>query len=91
MDGRNRWQSRAIAVYDEPAIIELAPLESGWKVACLSFFAAFRRVNSGDVIGHGRSSSKPASFTDGKRNSFRTTALSGLSTLHERRRSKAHH
>ena len=91
MDGRNRWQSRAIAVYDELAIIELAPLESGWKVACLSFFAAFRRVNILDIIGRGRPSRRPASFADGKRNSFRTTALSGLSTLYERRRSKANH
>lgn len=85
MDSRHRWQSRTIAVYDEPAIIELGPLESGWKVACLSFFPALRRVNSGNIVGPGRSSRRPASFTDGKRNSFGTTARSGLSTLHERR------
>jgi dipeptidyl aminopeptidase/acylaminoacyl peptidase len=53
MDSRHRWQSRTIAVYNEPAIIELGPLESGWKVACLSFFAALRRVNSGNIVGPG--------------------------------------
>ena len=90
-----------MAIYHQPAIVKLAPLESGWKVVSLFIFPTGRGSDSGDNARTAFPNARPKPYSSdgsnagsGRRHSFWRVAcgsasFTGVSALNEWWRSKA--